>query len=119
MTAYENQLLRQGILPGTPGYLLARGLGKPKAASPDLGTPPEPKPGELYVQVYEPDRDEFDRVKFFLFWWGEPRTDIRCPGLTLRGQVFHADERVNIREALQRGDRVFAWPSGEEVAEQP
>ena len=93
-------------------------MGRPeKQAKREFPPPPDPKPGELYIHVYDPDRDDWGRVKFFLYWWGLPRDDIRCPGLTLRGQVFSADERPRIAEALERGDRVYLWPSGEEVME--
>jgi hypothetical protein len=80
---------------------------------------PDAQPGELYIQVYEPDRDSFGRVQFFQFWY-----DAGLPALgpadgsytgTTRGQVFSADERPRITEALDRGDRVFTWPSGKEI----
>jgi hypothetical protein len=74
--------------------------------------PADVKPGELHVHVYEPDRDDWGRVRFFLYWCGHPSDDIRCLGSTQRGQAFHADERLRVREALERGDRVFMWPSG-------
>ena len=44
------------------------GRSQPRRSSVDLGTPPEAKPGELYIQVYEPDRDDYGRVRFFQFW---------------------------------------------------
>jgi hypothetical protein len=119
MTAYEDQLRRHGIEPGTPGYLAGSGGPAPKRKPLDLGPQPEAKPGELYVQVYEPERDEFGRVRFFLYWH-DPGLPERGPAGgpspgTTRGQVFYADERQSIAAALELGWRVFRWPSGEEV----
>ena len=99
------------------------GRSQPRRSSVDLGTPPEAKPGELYIQVYEPDRDDYGRVRFFQFWHDASLPVLGpaggpSPGTT-RGQVFYADERVKIREALERGDRVYLWPSGEEISAAP
>lgn len=95
------------------------GRGQVSKPGPKLGPPPDAQPGEVYVQVYEPDRDDFGRTGFFMYWYdkGLPeRGPVGGPSPgTTRGQVFHADERLRIASALAGGDRVFLWPSGEEV----
>jgi hypothetical protein len=95
------------------------GRGQVSRPALDLGPAPGARPGELYVQVYEPVRDDFGRTGFFLYWHDKGLPALGpaggpSPGTT-RGQVFRADERLRIAAALAEGDRVFLWPSGEEV----
>lgn len=102
-----------GVVPERVMRVAGRRPAGQKAVS-TFPPPPVPDDDEVYIHVYS-ERDEmFGYVRFVAYWRGP------LPGggpLITRGQVFRADERPYIRNALEDGKRVFWWPSGEEVTE--
>lgn len=107
----------------TGGYASRRGKGVSGAPVRRkrgfFADPPEPADGELYVYPYSTRDSMFGTRQFFLYWRAWLQRDVvagrpdGCYGT--RGQVFHADDRTYIREHLAAGQRVFWWPTGEEV----
>lgn len=64
-------------------------------------------PGQLVIDVYQPERDSFGRVRFFMYWHDDYLPGAPPGTPPVRGQVFYADERVKARKAIERGDKVF------------
>lgn len=68
------------------------------------------QPGQLVIDVYDPRRDEFGRVSFFMYWHDTPQPDVMAPGgMTppARAQVFSCDERIRVAQAAEHHVQVF------------
>jgi len=89
------------------------GTGQPRATPPQAHLPASVPEGTVVIEVYDPARDMFGRVRFFAYW----REDIRWRGGGLvAGQVFRADEREFAARHLAGGGTVVYLGEGGEPA---